>query len=193
MSDLTSRLNAALEDRYAVGREIGEGGMETVFLAQDLKHKRPVALKVLTPELSAVVGAERFLAEIETTASLQHPQILPLFDSGEADRLPFYVMPFVEGETLRDRLEREGQLPVEEAIRIAKAVGSALDYAHRHGVVHRDLKPANILLQDGQPVGPPGARSRSRSAPWCRRDGGLATSRPSASRGPGGVAARGVT
>jgi Tol biopolymer transport system component len=152
MSNLIPRLNATLDGRYAVDRQIGEGGMATVFLAQDLKHKRPVALKVLKPELSAVVGAERFLAEIETTASLQHPHILPLFDSGEADRLLFYVMPFVEGETLRDRLEREGQLPVDEAIRIAKAVASALDYAHRHGVVHRDIKPANILLQDGQPV-----------------------------------------
>ncbi|MEJ2204190.1 MAG: serine/threonine-protein kinase, partial [Gemmatimonadota bacterium] len=152
MSDLIPRLNTALDGSYAIDRQVGEGGMATVFLAQDLKHKRNVALKVLKPELSAVVGAERFLGEIETTASLQHPHILPLFDSGEADGLLFYVMPFVEGETLRERLEREGQLPVDEAVRIATAVASALDYAHRAGVVHRDIKPANILLQDGQPV-----------------------------------------
>jgi eukaryotic-like serine/threonine-protein kinase len=152
VSDIVTRLDDALSDRYVIEREIGQGGMATVFLAQDLKHNRPVALKVLKPELSAVVGAERFLTEIQTTANLQHPHILPLFDSGEADGLLFYVMPFVEGETLRERIERERQLPVEECIAIATAVANALDYAHRHGVVHRDVKPANILLQDGQPV-----------------------------------------
>ncbi|MEJ2207200.1 MAG: protein kinase [Gemmatimonadota bacterium] len=152
MSELIARLNTALDASYAIERQVGEGGMATVFLAQDLKHRRNVALKVLKPEFSAVVGAERFLGEIETTASLQHPHILPLFDSGEADGLLFYVMPFVEGETLRERLEREGQLPVDASVRIATAVASALDFAHRHGVVHRDIKPANILLQDGQPV-----------------------------------------
>ena len=117
-----------------------------------LKHDRRVALKVLDPELGAVLGAERFLAEIKVTANLQHPNLLPLFDSGEADGLLFYVMPFVEGESLRARLDRERQLPVDEAVRIAAAVASALDYAHRHGVIHRDLKPENILLHEGQPL-----------------------------------------
>jgi serine/threonine-protein kinase len=126
--------------------------MATVYLARDEKHNRNVALKVLKPELSAIVGAERFLAEIRTTASLQHPHILPLHDSGDADRLLFYVMPYVEGETLRDRLDREHQLPVDEAVRIATNVAEALDYAHSRGIIHRDIKPANILLQAGKPV-----------------------------------------
>ena len=152
MSDSVNRLNAALEGRYAIDRELGEGGMATVYLADDLKHERQVALKVLRPELAAVVGAERFLGEIKTTANLQHPHILPLFDSGEADGFLFYVMPYVEGETLRDRIDREKQLPVEHAVHIATAVANALDYAHRHNVIHRDIKPANILLQDGEPV-----------------------------------------
>ncbi|MCH8936477.1 MAG: protein kinase [Gemmatimonadetes bacterium] len=152
MSDPITRLNAALEGRYRIERELGEGGMATVYLAEDLKHERKVALKVLKPELAAVVGAERFLAEIKTTANLTHPHILPLHDSGEADSYVFYVMPYVEGETLRDRINREKQLPVDEAVRIATAVASALDHAHRHGVIHRDIKPANILLQDGEPV-----------------------------------------
>ncbi|HET9726010.1 MAG TPA: protein kinase, partial [Gemmatimonadales bacterium] len=130
--------------------EIGAGGMATVYLAEDLRHDRRVALKVLRPELAAVIGAERFLAEIKLTANLQHPHILPLFDSGEADSFLYYVMPFVEGESLRDRLRREKQLPVEDAVRIACEVASALDYAHRHGVVHRDIKPENILLHDGR-------------------------------------------
>ncbi|MEJ2207269.1 MAG: serine/threonine-protein kinase [Gemmatimonadota bacterium] len=150
--DSIERLNQALSDRYVVEGEVGEGGMATVYVAQDLKHNRRVALKVLKPELSAVVGAERFLTEIETTANLQHPHILPLFDSGEAEGVLFYVMPYVEGETLREKLEREKQLSIAEGVRIAKAVGGALDYAHRHGVVHRDIKPANILLHDGEPV-----------------------------------------
>ena len=124
--------------------------MATVYLAQDLKHHRQVAIKVLRPELAAVIGAERFLAEIRTTANLQHPHILPLLDSGEADGFLFYVMPFVEGESLRDRLHREKQLPIDDAVRIATEVASALDYAHRHGVIHRDIKPENILLHDGQ-------------------------------------------
>ncbi len=124
--------------------------MATVYLAQDLKHDRKVAVKVLRPELAAVIGAERFLSEIKTTANLQHPHILPLFDSGEADGFLFYVMPFVEGESLRDRLNREKQLPIGDAVRIATEVASALDYAHRHGVIHRDIKPENILLHDGR-------------------------------------------
>jgi serine/threonine-protein kinase len=152
MTDLPSRLNAALEGRYSVDREIGAGGMATVYLAHDVRHERAVALKVLKPELSAVMGGERFLSEIRTTANLQHPHILPLYDSGDADGFLYYVMPYVEGETLRERLAREKQLSVSETLRIAKAVGNALDFAHRKGVVHRDIKPANILLQDGQPL-----------------------------------------
>ncbi len=151
-NDLISRLNAALEGRYRVVREIGEGGMAVVYLAEDLRHERRVALKVLKPQLVAVVGAERFLAEIKTTANLQHPHILPLFDSGQAESFLYYVMPYVEGESLRDRIDREKQLPVQEAIRITTDIAEALDHAHRHGVVHRDIKPANILLTDGRPV-----------------------------------------
>ncbi len=143
------RLGAALSDRYRLERELGQGGMATVYLAQDLRHDRRVALKVLRPELAAVIGAERFLTEIKTTANLQHPHILPLHDSGEVDGTVFYVMPYVEGESLRERLTREKQLPVEEAVRISREVAQALDYAHRHGVIHRDIKPENILLHDG--------------------------------------------
>ena len=150
MSTDTTRLTAALAGRYRLERELGQGGMATVYLAHDLRHDRKVALKVLRPELSAILGAERFLAEIKTTANLQHPHILGLFDSGEADGLVFYVMPYVEGESLRARLSREKQLPVDEAVRIAREVADALDYAHRHGVVHRDIKPENILLHDGR-------------------------------------------
>ncbi len=150
MTPLESRLSSALSDRYQIDREIGQGGMATVYLAQDLKHDRKVALKVLRPELAAVIGAERFLAEIKTTASLQHPHILPLFDSGAADSFLFYVMPYVEGESLRDRLNREKQLPIGDAVRIATEAAGALDYAHRHGVIHRDIKPENILLHDGR-------------------------------------------
>jgi serine/threonine-protein kinase len=152
MSDIVSRLNDALRGRYLVEGEIGQGGMATVYLAADLKHDRQVALKVLKQELAAVIGAERFLAEIRTTAKLQHPHVLPLHDSGEADGLLFYVMPYVAGESLRNRLDRERQLPVEEAVAITVNLAEALDYAHRQGVVHRDIKPANVLLQDGKPV-----------------------------------------
>ena len=144
-----SPLSTALADRYRIERELGAGGMATVYLAEDLKHHRKVAIKVLHADLSAVLGGERFLKEIELTANLQHPHILPLFDSGSAGGLLYYVMPFVEGESLRGRLTRENQLPVGDALAIAKAVASALDYAHRRGVVHRDIKPENILLQDG--------------------------------------------
>ncbi len=151
-NDAVDRLRTALEGRYAIERELGEGGMATVYLADDVKHERKVALKVLKPELAAVVGAERFLAEIKTTANLQHPHILPLFDSGEADSFLFYVMPYVEGETLRDRIERERQLPIDAAVRIAAAVANALHHAHERGVIHRDIKPANILMQDGEPM-----------------------------------------
>ncbi len=150
MNDSVEQLAAALADRYRIERELGQGGMATVYLAEDLKHHRKVAIKVLRPELAAVIGAERFLSEIRTTANLQHPHILPLFDSGEAGSFLFYVMPYVEGESLRDRLAREKQLPIGDAVRIAGEVASALDYAHRHGVIHRDIKPENVMLHDGQ-------------------------------------------
>jgi eukaryotic-like serine/threonine-protein kinase len=149
MTDVLGRLTAALADRYAIERELGAGGMATVYLAHDVRHDRQVALKVLRPELASILGAERFLSEIKTTANLQHPHILSLFDSGDADGLVFYVMPFVEGESLRDRLARERQLPIEEAVAIAREVADALEYAHRHGVIHRDIKPENILLHGG--------------------------------------------
>jgi serine/threonine-protein kinase len=147
-----AQLATALAGRYTIDREIGRGGMATVYLARDVRHNRAVALKVLNPELGAVLGVERFLAEIEVTANLQHPNLLPLFDSGEANGLLYYVMPFVQGESLRARLDREKQLPVDEAIRITTAIAGALDYAHRHKVIHRDLKPENILMQEGQPL-----------------------------------------
>ena len=143
------RLTAALADRYRVERELGAGGMATVYLAEDLRHHRKVAIKVLRPELAAVIGAERFLAEIRTTANLQHPHILALIDSGDTEGMLWYVMPSVEGESLRDRITREKQLPIADAVRIATEVAGALDYAHRHGVIHRDIKPENILLHDG--------------------------------------------
>ena len=150
MPEITQQLKVALVERYVIEREVGEGGMATVFLAQDVKHERKVALKVLRPELAAVIGAERFLAEIKVTANLQHPHILPLHDSGEADSFLYYVMPYVEGETLRDKIKREKQLGIEEAIEITRSVAAALDYAHRQNVIHRDIKPENILIHDGQ-------------------------------------------
>src|SRR4051812_44380035 len=149
LTELNDGLSNALVDRYRIERELGEGGMATVYLAHDLKHDRKVAIKVLKPELAAVIGADRFLREIKTIASLQHPHILGLIDSGESGGTAFYVMPFVEGESLRDRLTREKQLPIADTVRIAGEVASALDYAHRHGVIHRDIKPENILLHDG--------------------------------------------
>jgi serine/threonine-protein kinase len=152
MTSVLDRLTAALADRYRLERELGQGGMATVYLAEDLRHKRRVAVKVLKPELAAMLGAERFVQEITTTAALQHPHILPLFDSGEADGFLYYVMPFIDGETLRAKLDRETQLGIDEAVRITVAVADALDYAHRHGVVHRDIKPENILLHDGRPT-----------------------------------------
>ena len=148
--DPLERLRAALAGKYAIQRELGAGGMATVYAAEDLKHRRMVAVKVLRPELAAVIGADRFLKEIEVTANLQHPHILPLHDSGAADSFLYYVMPFVEGETLRDKLTREKQLSVGQAVELARAVAGALDYAHRRGVIHRDIKPENILLHDGQ-------------------------------------------
>jgi eukaryotic-like serine/threonine-protein kinase len=149
MPDIPERLTAALADRYRPERELGQGGMATVYLAHDLRHDRKVAIKVLRPELAAVIGAERFLREIKTIATLQHPHILGLIDSGQVDGTAYYVMPYVEGESLRDRLSREKQLPVADAVRLATEVAAALDYAHRHGVIHRDIKPENVLLHDG--------------------------------------------
>jgi eukaryotic-like serine/threonine-protein kinase len=145
-------LGASLEGRYNIIRVIGAGGMATVYLADDVRHKRKVALKVLKPELAAVLGADRFVQEITTTAALQHPHILPLFDSGTADGFLYYVMPFIDGETLRERLDRETQLGIDEAVKITVAVADALDYAHRHGVIHRDIKPENILLHEDRPM-----------------------------------------
>src|SRR6185312_14747994 len=144
-----ARVSNSLADRYRIDRELGAGGMATVFLAHDLKHDRDVAIKVLHADLGAALGGERFLSEIRTTARLQHPHILPLLDSGDADGLLYYVMPLVTGETLRARLERERQLPIDDAVRIAREVADALSYAHGHNVIHRDIKPENILLQDG--------------------------------------------
>ncbi|HXV86722.1 MAG TPA: serine/threonine-protein kinase, partial [Gemmatimonadales bacterium] len=163
MTHPSEELKAALADRYAVERQIGSGGMATVYLAQDLKHHRRVALKLLHPELGAILGGERFLKEIEVTANLQHPNILPLFDSGQVtvagprgprspDELLYYVMPYVDGESLRSRLQREHQFGVPEAVELVRSVAGALHYAHQRGIVHRDIKPENILLQAGQPL-----------------------------------------
>ncbi|MEZ0332940.1 MAG: serine/threonine-protein kinase, partial [Gemmatimonadales bacterium] len=139
----------ALRDRYLIERELGRGGMATVYLAHDLRHDRPVALKVLHPDLAHALGPERFQPEIRLAARLQHPHILTVLDSGEAAGQLWFTMPFVEGESLRDRLRREKQLPVDESLRIAREAADALDYAHRHGVIHRDIKPENILLTEG--------------------------------------------
>jgi eukaryotic-like serine/threonine-protein kinase len=150
--ELRVQLAAALGDRYRVERELGHGGMAVVFLAEDLKHRRRVAIKLLKPDLSAMLGGERFFREIAIAATLQHPHVLPLYDSGEAAGLLYYVMPFVDGESLRERLTREEQLPIDAALRVTREVGSALQYAHEHGVIHRDIKPENIMLSAGQAV-----------------------------------------
>jgi TolB-like protein len=152
MPDLLDHLKTALADRYRVDREIGRGGMAHVFLAHDLKLDRPVAIKVLRPDLAAVLGGDRFLREITLAAKLEHPHILGLYDSGEADGILYYVMPYVEGESLRDRLNREKQLPVDEALQISREVADALSFAHARGVIHRDIKPENILLRAGHAV-----------------------------------------
>jgi eukaryotic-like serine/threonine-protein kinase len=160
------RLAAALADRYRIEGELGRGGMATVYLAEDLKHRRRVAVKVLHAELSVAVGKERFLREITTAANLTHPHIVPVFDSGEADGHLYFVMPLIEGETLRARLERDGQLPIEEAIRLVRQVADGLEYAHGAGILHRDLKPENIMLSRGHAVladfGIAGSTSRAR-------------------------------
>jgi len=152
MTDALGRLTAALAGRYRIESELGAGGMATVYLAQDLKHRRQVAIKVLKPELASVLGPERFLREIEIAAQLTHPHILPLYDSGEAEGLLYYVMPYVEGESLRDRITREKQLPLDDALQVARETADALSYAHSHGVIHRDIKPENILLESGHAV-----------------------------------------
>jgi tetratricopeptide (TPR) repeat protein len=180
MNGVHDRLRTALADRYTVEHEIGRGGMAYVFLANDLKHHRQVALKVLRPELAASVGADRFLREIEIEASLQHPHILPLYDSGEADGLLYYSMPFVEGETLRDKLRRETQLELDEALGLAREVAEAVAHAHSHGVVHRDIKPENILLSDGHAVVADFGVARAISAAGGQQltDSGLAVGTP---------------
>ncbi len=152
MSAIPQHLRSALADRYSLERELGRGGMATVFLAQDVKHDRVVALKVLHPELAAALGPDRFLREIKLAARLNHPNILPLFDSGEASGWLYYVMPYVEGESLRQRLDREKKLPFAEAAQLVSAIGSALDYAHRQNIVHRDIKPENVMLHEGVPM-----------------------------------------
>jgi serine/threonine protein kinase len=164
-----SELSVALGERYLVERELGAGGMATVYLARDRKHGRSVAIKVMRSELAAALGPERFLREIEIAARLTHPHILAVHDSGEAAGLLFYVMPYVEGESLRQRLERKGQLPTGEALRIAREVADALDYAHRRGVIHRDIKPENISSRKATPLLPTSAspgRSTKRRSPW---------------------------
>src|SRR5215204_351115 len=159
MAEITEHLSTALADRYRIERRLGEGGIATVYLAEDLKHDRKVALKVLRPELGVVLGGDRFLQEIKTTARLQHPHILPLYDSGCTavahggdTRFLYYVMPYIQGETLREKLDREQQLGIDEAVKIATEVADALQYAHEQGVIHRDIKPENILLQNGRPI-----------------------------------------
>jgi serine/threonine protein kinase/Tfp pilus assembly protein PilF len=147
---MLQKLGKALEDRYTITREIGRGGMATVYLAEDFRHGRDVAVKVLHPDLASALGTDRFLREIRLAARLNHPHILPLFDSGEAQGFLYYVMPYIEGESLRERLNREGQIPLDEALAIARSVAAALDYAHRSKIVHRDIKPENIMLNEGE-------------------------------------------
>jgi len=150
MGEPFDHVKAALSDRYILERELGTGGMATVFLAHDPRHNRKVAVKIMHSELASIIGPARFLKEIETTANLQHPHILPLFDSGRVNGTVFYVMPFVQGESLRNRISRDRQLPIPEAVRIATEIAAALDYAHRQGVIHRDVKPDNVLFHDGR-------------------------------------------
>ncbi len=150
MSEILEQFRQSVAARYTVEREIGRGGMATVFLAQDVRHRRPVAVKVLHPQLAVSLGAERFLREIQIAAALQHPHIVPLYDSGQAGDFLYYVMPYIDGESLRQRLRRETRMPVLEAVRIARSIAMALDYSHRHRIVHRDIKPENVMLHDGE-------------------------------------------
>jgi TolB-like protein len=174
VADIAVQLGEGLRDHYVIERELGRGGMATVYLARDLKHERLVALKVLRPDLAATLGPERFLQEIKLAARLQHPHVLPVFDSGEAEGSLWYVMPFVEGESLRDRLAREGELPVAGAVQVLRDIASALAYAHRHGIVHRDIKPANVLLSEGGAVVADFGVAKALSA--AARDGSLTMS-----------------
>jgi serine/threonine protein kinase/tetratricopeptide (TPR) repeat protein len=178
MTELRNRLEGALAGRYTIGREIGRGGMAIVYLAHDLRHDRDVALKVLRPELAATLGPDRFLFEIKLAAGLSHPHILPLHDSGEADGCLYYVMPYVPGESLRDRLEKQGQLPLVEALEIAREIADALDYAHRASVVHRDIKPENILMESGHAVVTDFGIARAISAAGERTGAGIAVGTP---------------
>src|SRR5829696_6313175 len=150
MAPMHKGLEDSLAGSYDIDRELGRGGMATVFLARDVRHNRRVALKVLHPDLSSSIGPDRFLREIQLAARLNHPHIVPLFDSGEAGGFLYYVMPVMEGETLRDRLLRDGQIPLDEALQLVRGIASALDYAHRQNIVHRDIKPENVMLQDGE-------------------------------------------
>jgi serine/threonine-protein kinase len=152
MPDSLDRLKSAIADHYQIGRELGHGAMATVYLARDIQLHRDVAIKVLLPELRFVLGPERFRREIEVVTEMSHPHILPIYDSGEAGGELYYVMPYVAGESLRARLFRERQIPLDDALRIAAEVASALDHSHRHGVIHRDIKPENILLENGRAV-----------------------------------------
>ncbi len=149
MSDLLESVSSALADRYAIEREVGRGGMAIVYLARDLRHERQVAVKVLRPEIAVSLGPDRFLREIKIVAGLTHPHILPLYDSGDMAGLLYFVMPYLEGKSVRERMDQERQLPLDDAVQIARGAADALDYAHRHGVVHRDIKPENILLEEG--------------------------------------------
>ena len=149
MDDLVDRLTPSIGDRYRIERELGHGGMGIVLLAHDLKHDRPVAIKVLRPDVAQTVSADRFLREIRIAAQLQHPNVLALIDSGEVNGITYFVMPYVPGESLRERLDREKQLSIDDALQIAREVADALAYAHEHGVIHRDIKPENILLGSG--------------------------------------------
>jgi len=150
--DVISKLNAALGGHYEVEREIGRGGMATVYRADDLRHNRPVAIKVLHSHLAESLGPERFLREIQIAGRLQHPHIVPMYDSGRAGDLLYDIMPFVEGESLLQRLQRQHRLPIEDAVQIARAIAAALDYAHRQQVIHRDIKPENVMMHDGEAV-----------------------------------------
>jgi serine/threonine-protein kinase len=179
MGEPYDRLKAALAERYVLERELGAGGMASVFLAHDSRHNRKVAIKVMHPELAAIIGPDRFLKEIETTANLQHPNILPLFDSGRVDGTVFYVMPYVQGESLRKRLMRETQLPVTDAVRIAADIAAALDYAHRQGVIHRDIKPDNVLFHDGRAL----VADFGIALAWSHREGGNRLTRSGVSLG----------
>src|SRR6185312_12743253 len=179
MDETFDHLKAALADRYLLERELGAGGMATVYLAHDPRHNRKVAIKIMRPEVATVIGSERFLKEIETTANLQHPHILPLFDSGRVDGTVFYVMPYVQGESLRSRLGRETRLPVVDAVRIAGEIAAALDYAHRQGVIHRDIKPDNVLFHDGRAL----VADFGIALAWSNRDGKTRLTRSGVSLG----------